>query len=109
MEFKLTPQQQQLESKIRNYMEGIIPPELVEDFDVEGHSDISQQVMRKMGSDGWLGIGWPKEYGGQDLSPMEQYIFFDLALGYYWIPLSTLTINAIGPTLMLAGSEEQKK
>jgi len=109
MEFKLTPEQQQLESEIRDYMEGIVPPERREDFDIEGHSDVSQQAMRKIGADGWLGIGWPKEYGGQDLSPIEQYIFFDLALGYYWIPLHTLTINAIGPTIMLGGSEEQKK
>jgi len=109
MEFRLTPEQQQLENKIRNYMEEIVPPERREYFDIEGHSEVSQQTMRKIGEDGWLGIGWPKEYGGQDLSPIEQYIFFDLALGYYWIPLHTLTINAVGPTIMLGGTEEQKK
>ena len=32
-----------------------------------------------MGADGWLGIGWPKEYGGQGRSPIEQFIFFDEA------------------------------
>ena len=30
-----------------------------------------------MAADGWLGIGWPKEYGGQGREPIEQFIFFD--------------------------------
>ena len=38
-----------------------------------------REIVRQMGDDGWLGVGWPKEYGGQDFTPIEQYIFFDEA------------------------------
>jgi alkylation response protein AidB-like acyl-CoA dehydrogenase len=30
-----------------------------------------------MGADGWLGISWPKAYGGRGMTPIEQFIFFD--------------------------------
>ena len=48
-----------------------------------------------MGADGWLGIGWPKEYGGQGRSPIEQFIFFDEAM-HAGVLLPTLTINTVG-------------
>ena len=60
-----------------------------------------------MGADGWLGIGWPKEYGGQDRSPIEQFIFFDEAQRA-GAPVPLLTINTVGPTIMQFGTEEQK-
>jgi len=111
MEFRLTPEQQRLENEVLEYMQTKMPPGLEEELevDIEGRGPICKQFLRQLGSDGWLGIGWPKEYGGQGRSPIEQYIFFDLTLGYYFIPLRTLTINAIGPTIMQAGTPEQKK
>ena len=36
-----------------------------------------RKVVRQMGADGWLGIGWPREYGGQGRTEIEQFIFFD--------------------------------
>ena len=35
------------------------------------------RVWKQMCADGWAGIGWPKEYGGQGRSAIEQFIFFD--------------------------------
>jgi acyl-CoA dehydrogenase len=57
-----------------------------------------------MGADGWLGIGWPKEYGGQARTPIEQMIFSDevQSAGY---PLPFLTLNTVGPTIMKYGSD----
>jgi alkylation response protein AidB-like acyl-CoA dehydrogenase len=60
-----------------------------------------------MGSDGWLGIGWPEEYGGQDRSMLEQLIFTDEA-SVAGAPVPFLTINTVGPTLMHYGTTEQK-
>ncbi|MCP4612686.1 MAG: acyl-CoA dehydrogenase, partial [Planctomycetes bacterium] len=51
---------------------------------------------------------WPKEYGGQGRSALEQYIFFDLAMGYFRLPLPVLSLMTVGPTLMLLGTDEQK-
>ena len=61
-----------------------------------------------MGADGWLGIGWPKEYGGQGRSPIEQFIFFDESMRA-GAPVPMLTINTVGPTIMRYGTEEQKE
>ena len=61
-----------------------------------------------MGSDGWLGIGWPKEWGGQGRSAIEQFIFFDESMRS-GAPVPMLTINTVGPTIMNFGTQEQKE
>ena len=111
MDFKLTAEQEQLERDARFYLENKVPAGLEEELETEfeGGGPIYGRFMRQLGSDGWLGIGWPKEFGGQGRSPIEQYIFFGLTLGYYRIPLPMLTVNAIGPVIMQTGTEEQKR
>jgi alkylation response protein AidB-like acyl-CoA dehydrogenase len=61
-----------------------------------------------MGADGWLGIGWPKEYGGRGMTPIEQFIFFDESMRA-GAPVPMLTVNSVAPTIMQFGSDEQKK
>jgi alkylation response protein AidB-like acyl-CoA dehydrogenase len=61
-----------------------------------------------MGADGWLGIGWPEEWGGQGRSAIEQFIFFDESMRS-GAPVPMLTINTVGPTIMNFGSDEQKQ
>jgi hypothetical protein len=65
------------------------------------------KAMRRMGADGWLGLGWPKEYGGQERSPVEQFIFFD-EVQRAGFPIPFLTLNTVGPTLMKYGTDAQK-
>lgn len=111
MDIELTPEQKRFEREIFAYLKRSITPELEEELvtQVEGEGPICRALVRQLGRDGWMGIGWPKEYGGQDRTPIEQYIFFDLALGYFRIPIPMLTLMTVGPTLMKVGSEEQKK
>jgi len=61
-----------------------------------------------MGRDGWLGIGWPTEWGGQGRSAIEQFIFFDESMRS-GAPVPMLTINTVGPTIMNFGTQEQKE
>src|SRR5437764_13562149 len=74
----------------------------------EGGGPLYRQALRQLGRDGWLGIGWPEEYGGQGRSPIEQYIFFDEARRAH-APLPVVTLNTVGPTLMAFGTDEQKQ
>jgi acyl-CoA dehydrogenase len=60
-----------------------------------------------MGKDGWLTLGWPREYGGQERSAMEQLIFTDEA-AIAGAPVPFLTINSVAPTIMHFGTPEQK-
>jgi alkylation response protein AidB-like acyl-CoA dehydrogenase len=66
-----------------------------------------RRLVRRMGEDGWLGIGWPEEFGGQGRSAVEQFIFFDESMRA-GAPVPMLTINSVAPTIMKYGSEAQK-
>jgi alkylation response protein AidB-like acyl-CoA dehydrogenase len=103
-----TPEQEALRDELRAYFAGLVTPEYrAELAETEGGGPLYTRTVRRLGADGWLGIGWPKEYGGQGRSPIEQFIFFDEA-SRAGIMLPTLTINAVAPAIMEHGSVEQK-
>ena len=110
MHIDFTPEQTLLRQQIRDYYRELFTPELRAAFDAE-HEEMGGPVFREivgqMGRDGWLGIGWPKEYGGQGRTPIEQFIFWDETYRAN-APLNIIPVNTIGPTLMQHGSEEQK-
>lgn len=68
---------------------------------------VFDKIWRQMGSDGWLGLGWPEEYGGRGENPEALYVFYDEALRA-GAPLSLVTLNTVAPALMKHGSQEQK-
>ena len=102
-------EQSALRDEIRGYFRDIVTPDYEAEIAVtEGGGPEYMKALRKMGADGWLGVGWPKEYGGQGRTPIEQFIFFDEA----WragVLLPTLTIMSVSPMIMQYGSEEQKQ
>jgi alkylation response protein AidB-like acyl-CoA dehydrogenase len=103
-----TPGQQALREELRTYFAALMTPELrAELAGSEGGTPLYTKALRKMGKDGWLGIGWPKEFGGQGRSPFEQYVFFD-EVQRAQFPFPLLTLNTVGPTLMKFGTDEQK-
>ncbi|MGW3655992.1 acyl-CoA dehydrogenase family protein [Streptomyces sp. NPDC005151] len=67
-----------------------------------------RRLLRRIGADGMLGLGWPVEYGGQGRGPDEQFVFFDEAYRA-GAPVSMVTLNTVGPTLMRYGTEAQKE
>jgi alkylation response protein AidB-like acyl-CoA dehydrogenase len=69
--------------------------------------DVMRQVVKQMAADGWLGLGWPVEFGGKGRGPVEQYIFFDES-ARAGAPLPVISVNLIGPTLMQHGTPEQQ-
>ena len=90
-----TPEQQALRRELRAYFGRLVTPEYQAELSrSEGGGPLYMQAVRKLGADGWLGIGWPTEYGGQGRSPIEQFIFFDEA-ARAGVMLPTLTINAV--------------
>ena len=101
--------QDALRQELRTYFSTIITPE-VESMMASGEMSgpAYKAITRRMGEDGWLGIGWPVEYGGQGRTPIEQFIFFDEAQRA-GAPIPFLSINTVGPTIMQFGSAEQKE
>ncbi|MGW7079047.1 acyl-CoA dehydrogenase family protein [Streptomyces sp. NPDC054866] len=98
-----TERQQQLRAELRAYFRDLMPAGPPEGGDLEGQ----RRLLRRIGADGMLGLGWPVEYGGQGRGPDEQFVFFDEAYRA-GAPVSMVTLNTVGPTLMKYGTEEQK-
>jgi alkylation response protein AidB-like acyl-CoA dehydrogenase len=108
----LTPEQERLRSELREYFADLVTPELRAALSAStgefGDTESYKSVIRRLGQDGWLGIGWPKEWGGQDRSMVDQLIFSDVA-AVAGVPIPYLTLNTVGPTIMRYGTTEQKQ
>jgi alkylation response protein AidB-like acyl-CoA dehydrogenase len=103
-----TDEQRALRDELRDYYANLLTPDVQERLSQgAGIGDESKRVVRQMGEDGWLGVGWPKEYGGRGFSAIEQFVFFDESMRA-GAPVPMLTINTVGPTIMQFGTEEQK-
>lgn len=111
MRIAYTTEQEELRRELRVYFARLMTPErrdaLATTEGEYGDGTAYKDIVRQMGKDGWLGIGLPKEYGGQDRSMVEQLIFTDEA-AIAGAPVPFLTINTVGPTLMEYGTEEQR-
>jgi 3-oxocholest-4-en-26-oyl-CoA dehydrogenase alpha subunit len=104
----LTDGQRALRDELRQYFGVLMTPErraVVE----EGHAggDAYRALVRQLGEDGWLGVGWPKEHGGQGRGPLEQLIFLEEA-SRAGVPIPMVTLNTVGPTIAQFGTDEQK-
>src|SRR4051812_12682923 len=100
---------EELRDELRAYYETLITPEVEEDLRKgEGIGPASKAIWKQMASDGWCGLGWPKEYGGKDLTPMEQFVFFDESMRS-GAPVPMLTINSVAPTIMRYGNDWLKQ
>ena len=76
----MTPEQTALRDELRRYFQALMTPALEGEITGgEGGGPLFRKAMKKLGADGWIGIGWPEEYGGQGRSPAEQYKFAEEA------------------------------
>jgi alkylation response protein AidB-like acyl-CoA dehydrogenase len=100
-----------LKEELQGYFSELVTPEvkagLASATGEFGEANVYKSVIKQLGTDGWLGIGWPQEYGGQDRSMVDQLIFTDVAADF-GVPIPYLTLNTVGPTIMRYGTEEQK-
>ncbi|WKD33809.1 acyl-CoA dehydrogenase family protein [Streptomyces xanthophaeus] len=96
-----TEGQLRLRAELRAYFKDLLPDGLPDD------PARQRELLRRIGADGLLGLGWPVEYGGQGRGADEQFVFFDEAYRA-GAPVSMVTLNTVGPTLMKYGTDEQK-
>jgi alkylation response protein AidB-like acyl-CoA dehydrogenase len=106
-----TPEQERLRKELRSYFADLMTPSLraaLNGDDGEyGDGDAYRSVVRQLGRDGWLALGWPVEHGGGGRSPMDQLIFADEA-AMAGVPVPFLTIYTVGPTIMRHGTPQQR-
>jgi len=103
-----SPDQERLRAELRAYYAELLTDEVRVGL-AEGGEGGEQwrQVVRRIGKDGWLGVGWPEEFGGQGRPATDQFIFFD-ETRRAGAPFPFVTINTVGPTIMRYGTETQK-
>jgi alkylation response protein AidB-like acyl-CoA dehydrogenase len=105
------PAQQRLRAELREYFAELMTPDRragLATGDDYGDGRAYREIVAQMGRDGWLTLGWPREYGGQDRSMLDQLVFTDEA-AVAGVPVPFLTINTIGPTIIRFGTDEQKE
>ncbi len=109
MEIGYTEEQDAMRSELRGYYEKLLDEATVAELNnSHGIGKGPRRVWKQMCADGWAGIGWPKEFGGQGRSAIEQFIFFDESMRA-GAPVPMLSINTVGPTIMNFGTDQQKE
>jgi len=115
MDFRLTPEQEALKKEFEEFFREEMkkaPPGMeagLEALFSEEGFPFHRQLVRKVAEKGWLTMAWPKEYGGKDAPIIDQLIFSDI-MGYYRAPaVDIFGVGMLGPTLLAAGNEEQKR
>jgi 3-oxo-4-pregnene-20-carboxyl-CoA dehydrogenase beta subunit len=104
---ELSAAQRAFKAETREYFSGLANHNEHREMGLDRHGDVYQRVVRRMGEDGKMGVGWPKEYGGHGLGEIEQTIFANEAQ-YADVHLPAVTLQTVGPTLIKYGSEKQK-
>jgi len=111
MRIAYTAEQERLRRELRGYFGALMTPEaraaLAGRDDDLGDGQAYRSVVRQLGRDGWLALGWPAEFGGRGGTMLEQLIFTDEAAAAR-VPVPFLTVNTVGPTIMRFGTPEQK-
>jgi alkylation response protein AidB-like acyl-CoA dehydrogenase len=107
MFIELNESQRALRDEVRAYFATLIPAADRAAMLTDRHGEVYRRLIRRMGSDGWLGVGWPAEYGGRGFGQIEQQIFVSEAARAD-VPLPAVTLQTVGPTLQEFGTAEQK-
>lgn len=117
MNFGFTPEQEALRREVRAFIAAHVTPEVV--AEMEGHNEGLIGVMRstsrgprvrqlfdKIAARGWLGISYPKAYGGQGGDRISQYIVEE---EFARANVSVALGGSGAPAILAAGTEEQKR
>lgn len=111
MKIEFTPEQEALRAELRAYFDELMTPELRAEVNKtvgEGGGPLFWEAMDKLGKDGWIGVGWPKEMGGRGLTEMEQFIFVEEVMRADF-PFPFLTTESVGPILAENASARLKE
>lgn len=116
MDFEYTAEQEAFRAEVRAWLAENLPQELCIDDPMDERIAPNRQVFEKrrawqhkLAEAGWVGLSWPKEYGGRESNLMEQVIFDE---EYFRARAPILPgysgVGLLGPTLMQWGTPEQK-
>jgi alkylation response protein AidB-like acyl-CoA dehydrogenase len=116
MDFGFTEDEEAFRAEVRQWLEQEIPQRWIELDpgiweETEESWALAREFQRKLGEKDWLAPAYPRQYGGLELSHMKRLILAE-ELAYNRTPISIeeeITVNWVGPSIMLFGTEKQKK
>ncbi len=103
MRFGFTQQQQDFRNELKDFLGR-------ETNEGDSRGGFDREFSKKLSAKGWIGLAWPKEYGGKGLGPIEQMIYteemilHDAPRGYHFT-----AERQVGPSLVRHGTDEQKR
>lgn len=109
MEFAYTAEQEDLREEVQRFIQENVTKDVrreIENTDEMSQGPLVRDLRKKVASKGWVGISWPKEYGGQDGSRIDQYIVEE---EFSRIGVGVGGAGSGAPAILAAGTEEQKK
>jgi alkylation response protein AidB-like acyl-CoA dehydrogenase len=108
VDFQFSKEEEQFRTEVRQFLQREWPSENRRLISSEEGSEAEREFRKKMGQEGYLSLAWPAEYGGQERSPMEQYIFF-WEIAYARAPFPMTAVGIVAPSIMRYGTEHQKR
>ncbi len=111
MDFGYTPENEAFRQEVRQFIAENVTPALQEELErsrEQGPGPLTRELFLKLGQKRWIGMSWPKEYGGQERDPVDQYIFEEEFVRSR-IPVDVGNIIEQAPAIMMAGTDEQKR
>ncbi len=112
MDLTLTPGEQEFRDQMRSWLEANVPEPYAgnEHADETGYVEYLRAWQRRLFDAGYTGLTWPEAYGGRGATPIEQSIFIEeMARARAPAIIGTLGLSLIGPTIITAGTEDQKR
>ena len=116
MYFEFTDREKALRKEFKEFAEKELPPGWViggyaEEYCTDYNFEVTKRISKKLSDKGWLTMAWPKEYGGQEATHTE-YLLYREEMCYNMVPgidMGVGGISWIGQSLMIFGTDEQKK
>ena len=110
VDFELSPQETEFRDEVRAWLKANAPKDQDGDVDMQTFIDRRRGWQRRMFEAGYVGITWPKEFGGQGRSFMDQLIFNDeMILAHAPEPINVIGLGMGGPVVIAHGTDEQKE
>ena len=111
MDFRFSPEDEAFRTELLDFLRAELPDdwEGLSRWAEEADWDFTRTMRKKLAGRGWLTMHWPKEYGGQEVSPIRSAILNE-EMSYHRAPgRDIFGVRMLAPTLMIYGSEEQKE
>ena len=111
MDFELSPEEKAFEAEVEAFLRENVSPDVMdpnpEQLSQTVDTPAKRAFMKKLAERGWLGMSWPKQYGGRELSGIYDFILTE-ALSRYGAPQPGKGVGIVGKTVIRRGSEKLK-